>query len=151
MPLIREDQAFIAVQVGGVNALDTSDTNYTPLGAAVPSSGWTSFEGGDIEAEDVFTRPGGMRAGVNLGGPTKRSDVTVKVQYSTDLDGVIKPLEGLAGKRSMAVSWTPLDADGNTNGNTNTLTGVLKQVMRPNFDANASGATFLSLVMACNT
>lgn len=150
MPIIREDQAFIAVQVGGVNALDSEDTTFSQLSSAVPTSGWTSLEGGDVEAEDVFTRPGRMKPGINLGGPSKRSDATVKVQYSTTLDPIIQKLEALAGKRSMAVSWTLLDADGNTNGSTNTLTGVLKQVMRPNFDANASGAAFLTLVMACN-
>lgn len=148
MPLLREDQAFIQVQLGGVNKLDAND-----VAVSLPNlpAGWTSLEGGDIEAEDVFTRPGGMRPGINLGGPTKRTDCTVQVQYSTDFDRIIQTIETLAGNRSMAVSWTPLDADGNVNGNTNTITGVLKNVTRPNFNANASGATFLSLVMACNT
>jgi hypothetical protein len=91
-----------------------------------------------------------MRPGINLGGPAKRTDVTAKVQYSPNLDAILPTLETFAGKRSMAVSWTILDADGNVNGATNTISGVLKQVMRPNFDANASNAGFLSLVMACN-
>jgi hypothetical protein len=147
MPLLREDQAFISVQLGGVNALDAEDVAITLPGLP---AGWTSLEGGDVEAEDVFTRPGGMRPGINLGGPSKRSDATVKVQYSTDFNAIISTLEGLAGKRSMAVSWTPLDADMNPNGSTTTITGVLKQVMRPNFDANASAVGFLQLVMGCN-
>lgn len=155
MPLLREDQAAITVQLGGVNALDPQDTPFSALTSAVnlgPNSGtWSSLEGGDVEAEDVFTRPGGMKAGVNLGGPSKRSDATVKIQYSFALDAILGQLEQLVGKRSMAVSWTALDADGLPNGNSqNTITGVLKQVMRPNFDANATGAGFLQLVMSCN-
>ncbi len=133
---LREDQFAIHVAVAGV-ALDTSV--------------WTSLEGGDIEGQNVNTRPGGMAPAVELGGPVSRSDATVKRQYSSDkLHPLILKLEAAAGKAAVAVSYTPLDADGNPAGLTITMTGILKSVMRPNADANASAAGFLSLVIGLN-
>lgn len=149
MPFLREDQAHISVQVGGVNALDAEDTTFTALTNAIKGS-WTTLSGGDVAADDVFIRPGGGAPGINLGGPNKRSDATVTILYSTALDAIVGQLEQMTGKRSMAISWTPLDADYNPNGATQTITGVLKQVSRPNFNSNTNAAGFLTLVMACN-
>lgn len=150
MPNLREDQAYISVRVGGVNALDASDVAYTALNTAVPSTGWTGLSGGDLQADDVKTRPGKMSPEISLGGPQTRGDATVTIQYSTALDAILQTLETQGGKRSMAVSWNVLDADGNANGPTNTITGVLKNVTRPNFDANNTAATFLTLTMSCH-
>jgi hypothetical protein len=136
---VREDEAIIHVD------LSSFAPNWTE-----PYS-WTSLEGGDVEAEDVFTRPGGMRDGVNLGGPRKRSDVTLTCQYSSVVHSNITALENAVGTGGMSCSFTPLDADSNPNGGTVTLTGVLKSVNKPNFNANNSGVVFLGLVMACDT
>jgi hypothetical protein len=133
---IREDTAIIKVHVTGVGFTDTYS--------------WTSVEGGDITSDSVYTRPGGLQPGVQLGGPSSRSDVTVKRQYTNSLDAYLEQLENASGAARMTVSWTPLDADGNQNGNQHTLTGVLKEVQWPMFDANSTAAAFLTLVMAAD-
>ena len=133
---VREDTAIIHCTVSGVSFPNTFS--------------WTSAEGGDISADSVYTRPGGMQPGVQLGGPKTRSDLTVKRQYTTALDPFLKQLEDAAGGARMSVSWTMTDADGNANGETHTLTGVLKEVQWPQFDANSTAAGFLTLVMACD-
>lgn len=140
---VREDQAIISFAV----------TNPSALKVHIPSPySWASFEGGDIEAEDVFTRPGGMKPGLNLGGPSKRSDVTIKTQYTSDWTGdVIVALENACGALAVSASWTRLDATGNKNGQSFNVTGILKSVQKPVFDANASGAVFIGLVIACDT
>jgi hypothetical protein len=38
----------------------------------------------------------------------------------------------------MTASYTPLDANGNPSGDTIVYTGIVKSVMRPNYDANAN-------------
>lgn len=136
---VREDEAVIHAHL----------TDIAPHW--VEPYSWASLEGGDIEAEDVFTRPGGMKGGVNLGGPSKRSDVTIMCQYSSTVHKSIIDLENAVGTGGMSVSYTPLDADANPNGGTVTLTGVLKAVTKPNFNANNSGVVFLGLVMSCDT
>lgn len=136
MPLLRQDQAAISVTVTGV---------------ALPFiKSWTMLEGGDVEAEDTKTRPGGMLPQVNLGGPSSRSDCTVTRNYSAALHPYIVQLENVAGRAAMKVAYTILDANGVPSGPTVTMTGILKTVTRPNFDANATGAAFLSLVMGAN-
>ena len=136
---VREDEAIIHVNFVGFAP------NWNE-----PYS-WTSLEGGDVEAEDVFTRPGGLKQGINIGGPSKRSDVTLTTQYSSSVHRSIVDLENAAGTGSMSASYTPLDANGNPNGGTVTLTGVLKTISHPAFNANNSGAAFLTLTMACDT
>jgi hypothetical protein len=133
---IREDQFIIHVIVNGVSFPSTFS--------------WTSKEGGDVTADSTYTRPGGLMPGIQLGGPVTRSDVTVKRQYTTVLDPWLKRLEDACGNARMSVSWTPIDANQTPNGNTHTLSGVLKEIQAPAADANATGAAFLTLVMACD-
>lgn len=135
MPTFREDQARIQVSVAGVT---------------MDSAPWTTFQGGDAEAQNVNTRPGGMQPAIELGGPINRSDVTVERLYSDVTHGWYPQLDAVCGKASMWASYTPLDANGNPVGATITYTGILKTVTRPNADANATGAQHLSLVMGAN-
>jgi hypothetical protein len=136
MPQLREDQAAIHVTV---------------TGSSLDKNVWASMDGGDIEATDTKTRPGGMGDEVNLGGPPSRSDCTVERQYTNDvLHPLIAQLEALGGNAAMKVSWTPLDGDGNPNGSTYSITGVLKGIKKPKWDANTSGTAFLTLTMGCN-
>ncbi len=138
---LRSDQALISAGVFDAHG----------VAVALPTGSWSIYQGGDIEAEDVFTRPGGMLPGQNLGGPSKRTDITVERQYTTALHAVVQQLESLAGKADAWASYTPLDANGNPNGDTHKISGVLKSVMVPNFDANSANAVFLGLVIGANT
>lgn len=133
---LRQDQATISVPV---------------LPVALPFvKSWASLEGGDLESEDVKTRPGGMVGQVNLGGPTTRTDATVMRPYTKELHPYVVALENIAGQGTMHVTYSILDANGNVIGPTVTITGILKNVTRPNFDSNASGVAMLSLVMGCD-
>ncbi len=133
---VREDQFIIHVGIDGVKL----PTIFS----------WTSKEGGDTTSDSVFSRPGGLQPGIQLGGPASRSDCTVKRHYTSTIDSYIETLEGLCGQAAMWVSWTPVDANQNPNGDTHLLTGILKEVQPPNYDANANAAGFLTLVMACD-
>lgn len=133
---LRQDQATISVPV---------------LPVALPYvKSWAALEGGDIESEDVKTRPGGLVGQVNLGGPTTRTDATVMRPYTKELHKYIVALENFAGQGTMHITYTILDATGNVIGPTVTLKGILKNVVRPNFDSNTSGVAMLSLVMGCD-
>jgi hypothetical protein len=133
---VREDQFIIHVGVNGVQLPTTFS--------------WTSKEGGDITTESVYSRPGGQMPGIQLGGPGSRSDCTVKRHYTSNIDSYVTALENACGNAAMWVSWTPIDGNQNPNGDTHLLTGIIKEVMVPQYDANASGAGFLTLVMACD-
>lgn len=138
MPLLREDQAIILVAVDGV-----------PL---PPTFSWQSMSGGDIESASLNVRPGGIMSSISLGGPSKRNDVTVRHVYgasngSDSFHHFLNALDTACGQTRMAVSFTPLDTDGNTQGGTLTYTGTLKSVQHPTWDANSTNAATLTLVM----
>lgn len=135
MPNLREDQWLIHAQVDGVNFPSTFS--------------WTTMSGGDIEAQDTKTRPGGMLPEQSLGGPTTRSDCTVERNYNSALHAYIVQLENAAGRATGRVSYTPLDANGNPSGGTVTLHGLLKGVKPPDKNANNTGAAFLALTFSC--
>lgn len=133
---VREDQFSISVTVVGVTFPFTTS--------------WQSMEGGDVQSNAVKTHPGGMYGEIALGGPSSRSDCTVKRLYSEDLDAFVPTLESLVGNARMSVSWTPLNADTTAGGTTHVLTGYLKEVTIPVYDANASAAATIGLVMSCD-
>lgn len=134
---VREDQFNIQVSIVGVTFPFTTS--------------WQSMEGGDVEANAVKTHPGGMLGEIALGGPASRGDCTVARLYEEDLDAFIPTLEGLCGNARMSVSWAALDGDGNpAGGMQHVLTGYLKTVDIPTYDANASAAALLKLVMSCD-
>ncbi len=132
----REDQAEIHAGVDTVPTMPATQS-------------WASLEGGDIEAENVKTRPGGMQPQLDLGGPSTRADVTVKRLLDDTTETFIVDLENAVGKSTGWVSYQLLDADGGKiAGSQIKMTGVLKQVQKGNWDANASNAQFLGLVFS---
>lgn len=137
MPLVREDQAVIHAAVAGVNP------------PAVPS-GWSSLDGGDVQANNVKVWPGGMLHQQDLGGPATRSDITIKRPYSDSLHQYLVQWENVVGRAAMWVSYTLKDANGNPLSGTVTYTGKLKQVIRPNYDANNNNPAFVTLVMSAD-
>lgn len=136
MPQLRSDQTLIHVTI---------------TGSFLDKSAWASMDGGDMTATDTKTRPGGMGDEKNLGGPRSRTDCIVERQYTNDLiHPIIANLESLCGTGAGKISWTTLDGDGNPNGPTESITGVLKEVKKPKWDANASGTAFLTLTFGCD-
>jgi hypothetical protein len=137
VPNLREDQAVIHVSVDGVNP---------PF---VPS-GWSSFSGGDVEAQNVKLWPGGMLPQQDLGGPPTRSDATVQRPYSDALHPYLVQFENVAGRAGMQIIYQPKDANGNPIGGVYTIKGKLKTVTRPNYEASATNPAYLTLVMSCD-
>ena len=133
---LREDQAIIHAGVNNINFPSTYS--------------WSSLEGGIVEANSTFTRPGGMLPGVHLGGPSERTDVTVKRQFTIPLQAFVTQLEDAVGIAGAWVSYVMLDYNKNPSGPTVNLTGILKHVVRTNLDANNAAAAFLGLVIAVN-
>ena len=131
----RSDQAAIHVTVAGV-----------PLDNVV----WDTMEGGDNVAEDVAYLPGGMAPQINLGGLPKRGDITVTRIWSDALVRVYKQLDQASGQAGVTVTYTVLDASGQSTGSSVTYTGVLKSVTRPNYDSNTSSEAKLQLVIGAN-
>lgn len=141
MPKLRSDQAAIYVA-----AYDTTGKN------VLDNAVWASMDGGDESATDTKTRSGGMGEEESLGGPRTRSNCTVTRQYTNDvLHPLIPALERLCGAGAMAVSWKPLDADGNPDGDTHGISGRLIDVQTTKRDANSPEAMFLTLVMSSNS
>lgn len=138
---LREDQAIIQAGAsgtyGGVN-LANLPTVYS----------WATLEGGILEAASVFTRPGGMLSGRQLGGPSERTDSTITRQMIPELQAWIVPFELGCGVAAAYVTYTLLDRNKNPTGATVSMTGILKSVVRMNFNANNNAAGFFGLVIA---
>lgn len=135
--LLREDQAVIHASVNGVNP---------PFSTA----GWSALEWGDVEANNVKVFPGGMLQQQDLGGVQTRADATVTRPFSDTLHPYLSQWENVVGTATMRITYTPKDANGNPNGAPVTITGRLKKVTRPKYDANGNAAAMLGLVMSCN-
>jgi hypothetical protein len=131
---IRADMADIRVSVDGV-----------PQGGQ-----WATYEGGELEADDQKTRPGGMARQVAIGGPTARGDVTVTTQFTDLIASIAKRIENRSGRGSIKVSVTYLDPNGNPTGYSFTRTGVVKSVSIPDVDVNTGDVAFLTVVGSMN-
>jgi hypothetical protein len=112
---IREDNADIRVSLAGVAYGDS----------------WKEVEGGNLTADDVKTRPGGMGYEVSAGGPASREDLTVRTQF-TDVVATWVPIhEALVGNGVGIVGVTWLGPDKIPTGMTRTRKGTLKAVNPP--------------------
>lgn len=134
MPFLREDQYDIRVTVDG-----------RPLGDS-----WATAEGGNLEADDSKTRPGGMGRQIALGGPAERDDVTVGVQFSDIVAGWHRWLESRVGVGRVKVGYTFLSAERTPVGPTHTIMGVLKGAAVPDYDADSSSAAMYQIQVSCH-
>ena len=138
MPKFREDQAVVHALVNGVN---------TP--ASWLLEGWSSFSGGDPDANNVKVFPGNMLNQEDLGGVVTWSDITIERPYSDSVHLYVVQWANVCGRADMWASYTPKDANGNPLGGTFTYKGKLKSVKRPQYSAAATGtAAYLALVMS---
>lgn len=135
MPYIREDQADIRVTVDGV-----------PFGDS-----WFSVEGGNLEADDSKTRPGGMGSEVSLGGPASRDDVTVETQLTDISMGWHKTLEQKVIEGApVKVGYTFLNRFKQPVGESHTVVGTLKSARLPNMDTGSSDPSMYQIVISCD-
>lgn len=133
MTWIREDQADIRVSVETV-----------PYGDS-----WKEVEGGNLEATDAKTRPGGMGREVSAGGPASRTDMTVRTQMSDVTAGWVATLENMVGWGRAKVGLNWLGPNRVPLGTSTTRVGTLKAVNTPNM-GSASDVGLLELVVSCD-
>jgi hypothetical protein len=133
MTYIREDQAFISVSVEGV-----------PYGGS-----WTEAEGGNLEADDAKTRPGGMGREVSAGGPASRDDLTVRIQMS-DIVALWHPhFENLTGWGRVKVGLAWLGPNRVPLGTGITRVGTVKAPNLPDM-GGGSDVGMYELVVSCD-
>jgi hypothetical protein len=131
---IREDMALIGVSLDSVT-----------YGGA-----WKSIEGGDLEADDSKTRPGGMGREVALGGPASRNDLTVATQFTDIVTTWVADFEKQVGVGVIKVSLAWLKPDRTPWPTTYTRIGVLKGSSVPDTDSESSDAGMFTIVVSCD-
>lgn len=132
---IRGDMASITVKVGGDEIFAGAE--------------WATYSGGELEADDQKTRPGGMKGQVAIGGPTSRSDITCTIQFTDVVAKKVKAdkWESRAGRGTFEATVTFLDSDGNGVAETAfTRKGIVKRIKIPDVDVNTGEVAFLEVV-----
>jgi hypothetical protein len=133
---IREDMADIRVSI------DTG-AGLVPFGDS-----WATVEGGNLEADDAKTRPGGMGREISTGGPASRDDATVAIQLTDVTATWIPTLENLVGYGRMKIGVNWMNANRTLTGTGFTRQGTLKAVNSPDLDASGSEVAMLELVVS---
>jgi hypothetical protein len=112
---------------------------------------WYSYEGGELEADDSKTRPGGMGDEVSIGGPASREDIELTIQLTDTVIGWHKTLENKVREDApVEVGITYLNRLKQPVGSTFTRTGTLKKAALPNADSGSSDASMYSIVMSAD-
>lgn len=130
---------------------DTARVHLSATGVSLDSVSWDKMEGGDNTAETTNFMPGGMEPSVELGGPPKRSDLTLTRIWSDTLLNVFKKLDAGTGNMAATATYQVLDANKQpvSNGSI-TYTGIIKSVARPNYDSSTSTEASLVIIMGLN-
>lgn len=130
---VREDMADISVHVDGVQYGDS----------------WATVEGGNLEADDAKTRPGGMGREVSAGGPASRDDLTVTTQFSDIVAGWHGTLEARVGIGRVKVGINYMGTERSPIGRSQTIQGTLKSVATPDM-GDGSDVGMYTLVVSCD-
>lgn len=133
MTYLRQDQARVTVAIDGVN-----------LGVC------NTLDGGDLEADAVTFKPGGMAPQVSLGGPVKMTDVKVTLGFTETIAALIPWLESRVGKGEAVVTVQRLDADRNPFGAPRPITGVLTAKPNETHDSDSNDALLVELTISPN-
>jgi hypothetical protein len=136
---IREDEADIQVTLNG-----------TPYPAGGGS--WKEIEGGNLEADDAKTRPGGMGYEVAVGGPASRGDLTVKTQMTDITAGWVHAFEEAVGCGEVSVQANFMRCNRTLMDNPKRNVqrkGVLKAVNVPDM-GGGNDVALLEIVVSCD-
>ena len=131
MTYIREDMADIRVTLDGI-----------PYGDS-----WATAEGGNLEADNSKTRPGGMGRQQDVGGPAERDDATIGTQFTDQVAGWVRTFENRVGVGGIKIAVTYLNAERAPIGPSFTRLGILKGVNRPDHDPDSSDPGMLEIVV----
>lgn len=134
MTYLTEQQAQINMHVNGIS---------TDLG----TTGWATFDGGDLTAKTSTILPGGMTPSQAMPGPAERANVTITRPMTKELQPYVQKWDNAVGQKAGGVSYTLKDSDGNViDGTTVSFTGFLKTVKRSKLDASSGAAQMLEVV-----
>jgi hypothetical protein len=110
---------------------------------------WDKKSGGRLDSDEVKYYPGGMASPISLGGRVNPDDVTLQRNYDRKDDhDKIDTLYNAVGKGQVTVSQRPMDKDGNLYGRPIIWTGILKSIMVPDVDSEATGPALIEMVVA---
>ena len=104
--------------------------------------------GGEFDSEDAKYYPGNMGASIALGGRATVGNVTLQRIYLHERDhNNINTWLDAVGRGRVKITQQPLDFDGNVYDKQKVITysGILKRVLVPEVDSEASGASLLEI------
>lgn len=112
---------------------------------------WDKKTGGDLDSDDVTYYPGGMVDRISIGGRVLPNNLTLSRIY----DGVqdhdkINLMLNAVGHGSVKVTQRPMDIDKNPYGASVTWNGILKKVLVPNVDSEATAAAMIEIEVSVN-
>jgi hypothetical protein len=115
----------------------------------VPWGVWDTLQGGDVEADEVKYRPGGMANQVSLGGPSHVNNLTLaRLLDKPDWPRMKVLMSRRVGRARTSVSRQPMDVDGNPFGQPLVYTGLLQHVQPGDTDSNASAAQQWTVIVS---
>lgn len=125
---------------------DTWTLRVTLNGNIVYGEVFDKKTGGELDSDDTKYYPGAMGAPISLGGRVTVGNVTLQRLYLHERDhGNINEWLSQVGKGRVKVTQQPHDIDGTPFGKLITYSGVLKRVLVPEVDSEASGAALLEI------
>lgn len=125
----RKDQYDVKLIIDGVN-----------LGT------WDTLTGGEVDSDELKYKPGGMAPSISLGGSTNIGQVVVGRNYRLQRDHLrVHWLLARVGKAVAVIVKQPLDPDGNAFGKALNYRGILKRVLPPEVDSQATDAAILEV------
>lgn len=129
---------------------------YNNVGKLEPWEVWDKKTGGEVDSEDVKYYPGGMADPLSLGGRVTIGNITLQRIYRKGRDhDKVANLMSYVGKNRCVVHQRPLNKNTKDGFTTDgfrdtaiTYTGVIKRVLVPEVDSEASGASLLEVEIA---
>jgi hypothetical protein len=134
-PNMTGDWQFIAtLNVDGVRAIDGN---------------WDAIEGGDTTSATRTFRAGGQLYAESMPGPPTTADIVLERAYRGSIDNTLRTELANAIGREATVTVVTLGADHKpVAGGNETITGVLKEVTRPDFRSESAGVALYKVVVA---
>jgi hypothetical protein len=113
---------------------------------------WDKKTGGELDSDEVKYYPGGMNDQISLGGRVTPANVVLQRLY----DGVddhqdINVILGAVGHGVVTVSQTPMDQNGHPYGDSIFWHGILKRVLVPDVDSEATAAAMIEIEVSTDS
>ncbi|MDO8187209.1 hypothetical protein Q5424_09395 [Conexibacter sp. JD483] len=110
---------------------------------------WDAIEGGDTTSATRTFRAGGQLYAESMPGPPTTADIVLERAYRGSIDGALRTQLANAIGREARVTIVTLGADHRPiSGTSETITGVLKEVTRPDFRSESAGVALYKVVVA---